>query len=116
VAIGGEYSEKRDAEIYTHSHPRLFVDYVYGTIAASGGGGSIGVTSALGPEENNGSSTGDLRFPIFSNSSREDSSDDAQPIAWARHTGSTTVSWARTAAGEAGSYWLQSVDFANIWN
>ncbi len=116
VAIGGEYSEKRDAEIYTHSHPRLFVDYAYGTIAASDGGGSIGVASALGPEENDGSSTGDLRFPILANSSREDSSDDAQPIAWARHTGTTTVSWARTAAGETGSYWLQSVDFANIWN
>ena len=118
VAVGGEYGEKRDAEVYVHSHPRLQVDHRFGphgSIPSGVGGGSTTVDSPVVPDVRIGASTGTLRFPILSNSSTGTNADDPQPIIWSRHTGSTAVSWARNETVSSGAYWLQSVDFGEIW-
>ncbi len=118
VAVGGEYGEKRDAEVYVHTHPRLHVDHRFGphgSIQAGVGLGSATVDGWLVPDVYGAASTGTLRFPILSNSSTGADATDPQPIVWSRHTGSTWVSWARNEKISSGAYWLQSVDFGEIW-
>lgn len=118
VAVGGEYGEKRDAEVYTHTHPRLHVDHRFGphgSISRGADGGLAAVDAPLVPDTRGVASTGTLRFPILSNSSTGTDATDPQPIIWSRHTDSTWVSWARNDGLNAGAYWLQSVDFGEIW-
>ncbi|MEN8114850.1 MAG: hypothetical protein ABFS21_10745, partial [Actinomycetota bacterium] len=118
VAVSSEYPVKRDVEVYVHTHPRLHVDHEFGphgSIAADVGSGSIAVDSPLAGETYGAGSTGTLRFSILSNSSSGSDVTGSQPIIWSRHTGSERVSWARNDLTHAGAYWLQSIDFGEIW-
>ncbi len=118
VAVGSEYSVARDAEVYVHTHPRLDVDHRFashGSIPSGTGGGSAIVDAPLVPDVYREASTGTLRFSILSNSSTGADTADPQPIIWSRHTGPTRVSWARNETLSSGAYWLQSVDFGEIW-
>lgn len=118
VAVGGELREKRDAEVYVHTHPRLHVDHRFGPHGSISAGTDVGfakVNAPLARDVRIGPSTGTLRFPILSNSSTGTNTDGPQPIIWSRHTGPTTVTWARNETVNSGAYWLQSVDFGEIW-
>ncbi|MEA2009894.1 MAG: hypothetical protein U9N78_04240 [Actinomycetota bacterium] len=118
VAVGSEYPVRRDAEVYVHTHPRLQVDHRFGSHGSIPSGTDLGFTTVDAPlvaDVRIGASTGTLRFPILSNSSTGTDPDDPQPIIWSRHSGSTTVSWARNETVSSGAYWLQSVDFGEIW-
>jgi hypothetical protein len=121
VAIGGHQRAHRKAEVYVHTHPRLAVDYRFGSHGSIGKNdltGSHTVDAPLAPESYAGGAvarTSGWRAPIFSNSSRGGGDFYPRPIAWARHTGSTRVTWSRSRTGQPGAYWLQSVDFGEIW-
>ena len=122
VAVGSEYRVTRDVEVYVHSHPLLHVDHrsgPTGSLAAEQGGGSLAVDPPLAPETywstGDQASTGTLRFSVLSNSSTGSDVTGTQPIVWSRHTSSGLVSWARHETAESGAYWLQSVDFGEIW-
>lgn len=119
VAIGGQGKRAhRKAEIYVHTHPRLAVDYRLGTIPTGSATGTQSVDAALAPEAYAAGGvrrTAGWRVPIFTNSSRGDGTAYPRPIYWARHTGDTRMTWFRSRTGQAGSYWLQSVDFGEIW-
>lgn len=116
VSIGAEQQGYRDAEVYVHTHPQLRVDWRFGGMSEGQEFGTQAVDAPTVPDQyHSNSSTDRLRFPIFSNSYRESSADDPQSIAWARHTAGATVSWARDDSAGAGAYWLQSVDFGEIW-
>lgn len=118
VAVGSEYPVNRDVEVYVHTHPRLQVDHRFGphgSIPSEVDGGSATVDAPLVPDVYGSASTGTLRFPILSNSSTGTGADDPQPIIWARHKWPARVSWARNETVNSGAYWLQSVDFGEIW-
>lgn len=119
VALGSEYTDWREAEIYIHEHPRLYVEYDFG---ADGGGGIPGgaltgsqaVSSPLGPESQ-GSTTSGYRLVVISNTSNGTGNAYPRPLAWARHTSDTQATWTRSRSGQPGAYWTQSVDFGEIW-
>ncbi|MEA3501533.1 MAG: hypothetical protein U9R47_02055 [Actinomycetota bacterium] len=121
VAIGAERRANRKAEVYVHTHPRLAVDYRFGRdglIATNDFTGTQIVDAAVASESYAGGSverTDGWRAPIFTNSSAGRGAAYPRPIFWARHTGDTQVTWARSRSGQPGAYWLQSVDFGQIW-
>lgn len=121
VAVGAEYPDQRDADVYVHEHPRLAVDYRFGSDGAISSGGLNGtqtVDAASGPETYVGGGverTSGYRMAIVSNSSNGTGNAFPRPMAWARHEGDTTVRWSRSRSGQPGAYWLQSVDFASLW-
>ena len=118
VAVGAEGSGYREAEVYVHSHANLAVDYRFGSdgsIASSELTDTQAVDSALGPESYSGSTTVGYRLPYFTNSQNGNNTNYPRPLMWARHSADTTVTWTRSRSGEDGAYWLQSIDFSEIW-
>jgi hypothetical protein len=121
VAVGAEGSGYREAEVYIHEHANLAVDYRFGTDGSIASGeltDTQTVDSALGPETYTGgtvSRTEGYRLPYFTNSQDGNTTNYPRSLMWARHTADTTVTWTRSRSGEAGAYWLQSVDFSEIW-
>jgi len=121
VAIGAELTANRKAEVYVHTHPRLAVDYRFGadgSISTNALTGTQTVDSALAPETYAGggvSRTVGWRVPIFTNTSNGGGKQYPRPNFWARHTGDTRVTWTRSRSGQPGAYWLQSVDFGEVW-
>lgn len=121
VAVGAETSGSRRADVYVHTHPQLHVDYRFmpdGSIGQNATSGSATVDPSLGPETRSGGSigiSGELRFAILSNGSNGTGNWYPRPMVWARHTGDSQVTWYRSRSGQPGVYWLQSVDFGEIW-
>lgn len=121
VAIGAERSANRKAEVYVHTHPRLATDYrfgVDGSIGRNDMAGTQPVDSALAPESYSGGGverTSGWRVPVFTNSSAGSGTQYPRSLFWARHTGDTSVTWSRSRTGQPGAYWLQSIDFGEIW-
>ena len=121
VAIGAHYSGSRQADVYVHTHPRLQVDYQFmadGSIARNDATGAATVDARLGPESRSGTAIGiteGLRFAVLSNASHGNGTWYPRPMVSARHTGDTQVTWYRSRSGQPGAYWLQSVDFGEIW-
>lgn len=121
VAIGAHYSGSRQADVYVHTHPRLHVDYRFGpdgSIPHNDSSGTATVDGPLGPEARTGGSVGiteGLRFAVLSNASHGNGTWYPRPMVSARHTGDTEVTWYRSRSGQPGSYWLQSIDFGEIW-
>ena len=121
VAIGAHYSGSRQADVYVHTHPRLHVDYQFmadGSIARNDATGAATVDARLGPESRSGTAIGiteGLRFAVLSNASHGNGTWYPRPMVSARHTGDTQVTWYRSRSGQPGAYWLQSVDFGEIW-
>ena len=121
IAIGAESVANRKAEVYVHTHPRLSVDYRFGadgSIGANARSGTQTVDAAIVPDDYVGGSvarTSGLRAAIFTNSSNGTGVAYPRPIDWARHTGSTQITWTRSRSGQPAAYWLQSVDFGAIW-
>jgi hypothetical protein len=121
VAIGAHYSGSRHADVYIHTHPRLHVDYRFmpeGSIPRNESSGMTTVDGALGPENRSGTGIGiteGLRFAVLSNASHGNGTWYPRPMVSARHTGDTKVTWYRSRSGQPGTYWLQSIDFGEIW-
>ncbi len=121
VAVGAHYRGSRRADVYVHTHPRLHVDYRFmadGSIARNDTSGTATVDGALGPESRSGGAigtTGGLRFAVLSNASHGNGTWYPRPMVSARHTGDTQVTWYRARSGQPGVYWLQSIDFGEIW-
>ncbi len=121
VAVGAHYSGSRHADVYVHTHPRLHVDYRFmpeGSIPRNESSGTATVDGALGPEVRSGSAIGiteGLRFAVLSNASHGNGTWYPRPMVSARHTGDTEVTWYRSRSGQPGTYWLQSIDFGEIW-
>jgi len=121
VAIGGETAANRKAEVYVHTHPRLTVDYRFGSDGSVTSGALVGtqtVDAALVPDTYTGGGvarTEGWRAPVFTNSSNGTGTAYPRPIYWARHTGNTQMTWTRSRTGQPAAYWLQSVDFGGIW-
>jgi hypothetical protein len=121
VAIGAHYSGSRQADVYVHTHPRLHVDYRFmpeGSIPRNSASGTATVDPALGPEARSSGNvgiTGGLRFAVLSNASHGNGTWYPRPMVSARHTGETQVTWYRSRTGQPGTYWLQSIDFGEIW-
>lgn len=123
VAVGGEFNDTRTASVYVHTHPDLRVDYRFGADGTTGiptgaTTGTMAVNATLEPEtyDTAGSvwETGPRRAAIVSNSSNGVGIQYPRPMVWARHSGSTQVTWTRSRTGQPGAFWLQSVDFALI--
>jgi len=120
VALGSEYTDWRQAEIYVHEHPRIFVEYDFGTDGGSGipnGAltGTQAVSNPQGPESRSGHTTAGYRFALISNTSNGQGTAYPRPLAWARHTADATITWTRSRSGQPGAYWMQSVDFGGLW-
>ncbi len=121
VAVGAHYSGSRHADVYVHTHPRLHVDYRFmpdDSIPRNDTTGTATVDAPLGPESRSGGSVGvtaGLRFAVLSNGSHGKGTLYPRPMVWARHTGDTQVTWYRSRSGQPGVYWLQSVDFGEVW-
>lgn len=121
VAVGAERSGNREADVYVHTHPRLSVNYVFGSdgsIGSSQSTGTIAVPGALAPETYTGggvASTTGTRLAVFVNSSNGPGRLYPRPIFWVRHESDTTIAWQRARSGQQGAYWSQSADFGEIW-
>ena len=121
VAVGAERTGERTAEVYIHSHSYLAVDYRFGTDGSIASGeltDTQAVDSALGPESYTSatvSHTEGYRLPYFTNSQNGNTTNYPRPLMWARHTADATVTWTRSRSGDPGAFWLQSVDFSEIW-
>lgn len=121
VAVGAHYSGSRHADVYVHTHPRLHVDYRFmpdGSIPRNDTSGTTTVDTRLGPETRTGGSVGiteGLRFAVLSNASHGNGTWYPRPMVSARHTGDTEVTWYRSRSGQPGTYWLQSIDFGEVW-
>ncbi|MGB9359693.1 MAG: hypothetical protein WCC01_14165 [Acidimicrobiia bacterium] len=121
VAIGAESVANRKAEVYVHTHPQLAVDYRFGPDGSIGTNALTGtqvVDPALVADTFTGGSvarTAGWRAPILTNSSNGTGTAYPRPIGWARHIGSTQITWTRSRSGQPAAYWLQSVDFGAIW-
>ncbi len=120
VALGSEYTDLREAEVYVHTHSRIHVDYQFGTDGGSGIpsgalAGTATVAAALAPEERSGNTTAGYRFAIVSNTSNGTGNAYPRPLVWARHTANSTITWTRSRSGQPGAYWMQSIDFGDLW-
>lgn len=121
VAVGAHYSGSRQADVYVHTHPRLHVDYRFmadGSIGKNNTSGTAVVGPPLGPEARSGSAVGiteGLRFAVLSNASHGNGTWYPRPMVSARHTGDTQVTWYRSRSGQPGAFWLQSIDFGEVW-
>lgn len=121
VAVGAHYSGSRHADVYVHTHQRLHVDYRFmadGSIPRNDTTGTATVDAPLGPESRSGTGIGiteGLRFAVLSNASHGNGTWYPRPMVSARHTGDTEVTWYRSRSGQPGTYWLQSIDFGEIW-
>ncbi len=121
VAVGAHFRGSRHADVYVHTHPRIHVDYRYmpdGSIPRNDTSGTVTVDAPLGPEARSGGGvgiTGGLRFAVLSNASHGNGTWYPRPMVSARHTGDTEVTWYRSRSGQPGTYWLQSIDFGEIW-
>jgi hypothetical protein len=118
VAVGAEGSGYREAEVYVHSHANLAVDYRFGSDGDVGSGeltDTQAVDAALAPESYSGTTTSGYRLPYFTNSQNGNNANYPRSLMWARHTADTTVIWTRSRSGEQGAFWLQSIDFGEIW-
>ena len=123
VAVGSEYTDARTTEVYVHTHPDLRVDYRFGTDGGSGiSNGAISGTTSVDPslDTETYDSTGPIfatsatRLAVVSNSSNGPGPAYPRSFVWARPTANTQVTWTRSRSGQAGAFWLQSVDFAQI--
>jgi len=111
VAVGQEYTDTRQAQFFIHTHGALLVDYRFGpdgSISTNGLSGSQAVDAASAPATA-------TRIPLISNSSNGTGNAYPRPIVWARHSGDTTLTWTRSRAGQPGAYWVQSIDFGELW-
>ncbi len=121
IAVGAHYSGFRHADVYVHTHPRLHVDYRFmpeGSIGHNNTTGTATVDTPLGPEVRSSGAVGitaGLRFAVLSNASHGNGTWYPRPMVSARHTGDTEVTWYRSRSGQPGTYWLQSIDFGEIW-
>lgn len=121
VAVGAHYAGSRRADVYVHTHPRLHVDYRFmadGSIGRNDTSGTATVDGALGPETRSSGAIGitaGLRFAVLSNASHGNGTWFPRPMVSVRHTGDTEATWNRSRNGQPGAYWLQSVDFGEIW-
>ena len=121
VAVGAHYSGSRNADVYVHTHPRLHVDYRFMpdlSIPRNDTTGTTTVDALLGPEARSNGAIGvtaGLRFAVLSNASHGKGTWYPRPMVSARHTGDTEVTWYRSRSGQPGTYWLQSIDFGEIW-
>lgn len=118
VALAQEYTETRQAWFYIHTHPRLAVDYRFGADGSIGTNelsGTQSVDGLLAPETRSGSTSAGYRLPIISNTSNGTGNAYPRPIVWVRHTGDGQVTWTRSRSGQPGAYWIQSVDFGELW-
>ncbi|MFQ5516184.1 MAG: type II secretion system protein J [Acidimicrobiia bacterium] len=124
VAVGGEYSDSIDAEVYTHTHPGLAVDYVFvgdGTISSTAVQGTVSVDAAVDPggeTYDNSSSTlrwtQGTRFAQMWNSQNGTDNSFPRPFLWARPTASTQVQWLRSRSGQQAAAWVSTIDLGNL--
>lgn len=124
IAVGLEFADQKDAEVYVLSHSDLAVDYRFGTdngtgIPTASATGTMSVDAPAGSESygSDGSAidyTDGQRFVVFSNSMGGTGTQFPAVTCSARHTASGTVTWDRLGSGLPGAVWLQSVDLAGI--
>jgi hypothetical protein len=121
VSVGAERSGSRTADLYVQTHPRLKVAYVFGvdgSIGAAQATGAVATAPPAGPENRVGggvATTAGTRLAVFANSSNGQGRQYPRPIFWARHESDTAIVWQRARTGQRGAYWVQSVDFGEIW-
>ncbi len=116
VAIGAHYTGSRQADVYVHTHPRLHVDYRFMADGSIGKNNTSG--TAVVDEARSGSAVGiteGLRFAVLSNASHGNGTWYPRPMVSARHTGDNQVTWYRSRSGQPGAFWLQSIDFGEVW-
>jgi len=109
-----------------HSHLDLAVDYRFGTDGGTPGipsgslTGTVTIDGALGSEAytNTGSlrRTAGTRLSVISNTSNGTGVAFPRPMVWSRPTASSTATWTRSRSGQPGAFWLQSIDFGEIWD
>jgi hypothetical protein len=126
VAVGSEYAELHTAEVYVHTHPDLAVDYRFGTDGGNPGipsgalSATVTVDSALAPESYVGTGqvwrTSGSRFTVIANTSNGTGTAFPRPMTWSRPTADAQATWTRSRSGQPGAFWLQSVDFGEIWS
>jgi hypothetical protein len=120
VAVGSETGVQRDVEVYIHTHPDLFNQYLFGPDNTAPGiitGNLSGTATIVGPkspETHNSSDTAGRRFPIVANTSNGATTLYPRPIVWGQLDADTTARWQRSRSGEPGTYWLQTPDFGDI--
>ena len=120
VAVGAEVGAQRDVEVYVHTHPDMFNQYVFGPdgtgvgIISANLSGTPTIENPKSPEVHNANDTAGRRFPLVANTSNGATTLYPRSIVWAQLDANTTARWQRSRSGEPGTYWLQTPDFGDI--
>lgn len=124
VALGLEYIDQKDFELYVLTHADAIVDYRFGTdggtgIPSAGASGTMTVDAKNGAESYGSVSTyleytKGYRIPLLTNTMGGNGNQYPAVNISARHTASTTLTWDRLGSGLPGAVWLQSIDLSAI--
>jgi uncharacterized repeat protein (TIGR01451 family)/fimbrial isopeptide formation D2 family protein len=102
VAIGIEYAQNMDFEVYALTHANLAVDYRF---KPDGDSGSTTYNQTVDAATGN-------RLALITNGSNGTSTFYPRPIWWARYTANDTVQLERRYSGENWPAWVQGIDFS----
>lgn len=117
VAVGSENGQTRDVEVYVHSHPDFFNQYVFGPDGTAPGivSGSLSGTATISgpwsPETHNATNTAGRRFILVANTCNGNGTAYPRSIVWGQLDADTTGRWQRSRSGQPGAYWMQTPDF-----
>ncbi len=104
VAIGIEYAQDMDFEVYTLTHSDLAVDYRF---KADGDSNSTTYSQTVDVATGN-------RMALITNGSNGTFTAYPRPIWWARYTANDTVQLERRYSGQNWPAWVQGIDFSAI--
>jgi hypothetical protein len=105
VAVGSEYTDAFDFDVYVLTHPDITVDYRF-----KGDGDLTGLDVAVTVD----SATTGARFGWVYNGCNGIDSAFPRPRFWARYTGDSEVTISRGYDGETFPAWVQGVDLSGL--
>ena len=105
VAVGSEYSDAYDFDVYVLTHPSINVDHRF-----MADGNKTGLDVAVAVD----TSTAGARFGWVYNGCNGTGTHHPRSLFWARYTGDTQVTVSRGYDGQTFPAWLQAIDLSGL--
>lgn len=105
VAVGSEYTDAYDFDVYTMTHPSIAVDHRF-----KADGDATGLDVAVVVD----SAAAGARFGWVYNGCNGTGGHHPRSRFWARYTGDTTVTISRGYAGQDFPAWVQGIDLSGL--
>ncbi len=104
VAVGSEFTDDKDFQVYALTHPDLAVDYRF---LADGNNASLTIDQTV-------DSATSPRMALSFNTSGTTVNSFPRPIFSARYTSATNIRLERRRSGDTLAAWIQGIDFSQI--